>query len=320
MVKNASDFRAEARAALKGNWWIGAVAGLMATLLGGSTVFNVTTIGDGGILTSVSQSLSQYPEEQRAAILLSGMMVSAVVFIINLVIFLIAGAFTLGYIRFNLKMLNGEKPKFVDMFSQFKRFGAGLGVHFFRWLFVLLWTLAGLGVAIVAMIPFAFLMVLGDVGVMLFMICSFGIGLAAGIFIFIKMMDYSLAPYIVYENPGIGGMEALKKSKRLMGGSKGRLFGLMLSFIGWSLLAYLPYLICLFFWKEAVLFSFPFCVGCFWLKAYQEASYAAFYKQIVVEREGYILGTDEKGVSDNNEFLNKLKGADSVVEQSRWNY
>lgn len=317
-VKNAKEFRAEARAALKGNWWIGAIVALFATLLGASTLFNVTTIGDGGILSSVMEELPLYPSYQQGLVLLIGIIFSLVVFVINLAIFLIAGAVTFGYIQFNMKMLNGEKPKFKDLFSQFKRFGEGLGVHFFRWLFVLLWTLAGAGVAMVVMIPLALITAFAGAGEMFFMIICFVLGFAAGIFIFIKMLDYVLAPYIVYDNPGIGGSEAIKKSKRLMKGNKGRLFGLMFSFIGWGLLASLPCIICMIFWKEAVLFSLPLCAGTLWLKAYQEASYVAFYKQVIAEDSGTILSNE--GPKEYVLGKSNLDEVESVVQTSRWNY
>ncbi len=317
-VKNASDFREEARKALKGNWWIGAIAALVAMILGASTLFNATTIGDGGILSSVTEELPLYPAYQQSIILIVGIIVSVVVFLINLAIFLIAGAVTLGYIQFNFKILNGEKPKFKDLFSQFKRFGEGLSVHFFRWLFVTLWTLAAVGVAVVVMIPFVILFVFMQAGEAFFMVICGGLGVAAGIFVFIKMLDYVLAPYIVYDNPGIGGREALKKSKRLMNGNKGRLFGLTLSFIGWGLLANLPYMICFLFWKEAVLFSIPLCIGALWLKAYQEVAYAAFYKQVVAEDNGTILSHD--GPKEYVLGKGNLDEVESVVQTSRWNY
>lgn len=317
-VKNASDFREEARKALKGNWWIGAIVALVAMILGASTLFNATTIGDGGILSSVTEELPLYPAYQQGIVLIFGIVVSVVVFLINLAIFLIAGAVTLGYIQFNFKILNGEKPKFKDLFSQFKRFGEGLSVHFFRWLFVILWTLAGVGVAVVIMIPFVILFVYIQAGEAFFMVICGGLGVAAGIFVFIKMLDYVLAPYIVYDNPGIGGREALKKSKRLMNGNKGRLFGLTLSFIGWGLLANLPYMICFLFWKDAILFSIPLCVGSLWLKAYQEVAYAAFYKQVVAEDNGTILSND--GPKEYVLGKGNLDEVESVVQTSRWNY
>ena len=48
---------------------------------------------------------------------------------------------------------------------------------------------------------------------------------------------YRFALYNLYENPGIGVMEALNMSKQQTLGYKGQLFMLDLSYIGWLLLA-----------------------------------------------------------------------------------
>ena len=54
---------------------------------------------------------------------------------------------------------------------------------------------------------------------------------------------YRFALYDLYENPGIGVMEALEMSKQQTLGYKGQLFLLDLSYTGWYLLASLPSLI-----------------------------------------------------------------------------
>ena len=54
---------------------------------------------------------------------------------------------------------------------------------------------------------------------------------------------YRFALYNLYENPGIGVMEALNMSKQQTLGYKGQLFMLDLSYIGWNLLATLPSMI-----------------------------------------------------------------------------
>ena len=45
---------------------------------------------------------------------------------------------------------------------------------------------------------------------------------------------YSMATYIMAENPGMQATEAIERSKALMDGRKGDLFCLDLSFIGWA--------------------------------------------------------------------------------------
>ena len=54
---------------------------------------------------------------------------------------------------------------------------------------------------------------------------------------FIAIYRYSMADYLLAENPDLGPIEALRLSGRHMKGHKGRLFGLHISFFGWALLA-----------------------------------------------------------------------------------
>lgn len=53
----------------------------------------------------------------------------------------------------------------------------------------------------------------------------------------VKSYAYSMASYIIYENPNMDASEALQLSERLTNGAKGDLFVLDLSFIGWNLLS-----------------------------------------------------------------------------------
>ncbi len=56
----------------------------------------------------------------------------------------------------------------------------------------------------------------------------------------IKMLSYSMAPYILAENDYyMSPTDAIKESMRIMDGHKMDLFILMLSFIGWYLLGYI---------------------------------------------------------------------------------
>ena len=52
----------------------------------------------------------------------------------------------------------------------------------------------------------------------------------------IKIFSYSMAPYILADNPELTANEALTKSKEIMYGHKFDLFVLQLSFFGWYLL------------------------------------------------------------------------------------
>ena len=79
----------------------------------------------------------------------------------------------------------------------------------------------------------------------------------------IAAYSYAMTDYILAENPDMKATEAMKASKEMMKGNRWRLFVLELSFIGW-----------------AILCVFTCGLGTFVLAPYQEAAYAAFYREV----------------------------------------
>lgn len=79
----------------------------------------------------------------------------------------------------------------------------------------------------------------------------------------IKSYSYAMTFYIMADNPGIDGNEAITRSREMMNGHKWRLFCLDFSFIGWILLCMLTF---------GILFIY---VG-----PYMEAAHAAFYRSL----------------------------------------
>lgn len=53
---------------------------------------------------------------------------------------------------------------------------------------------------------------------------------------------YRMAKFILLDNPDMGVMDCIRASKQMMKGHKWECFVLELSFIGWQLLAGLPYI------------------------------------------------------------------------------
>ena len=144
-----------------------------------------------------------------------------------LITFFIGGAIELGYCRFNKNLIQGTDPKFTDLFSRMDIFLKALGLRLVITIFTVLW-------ALLFIIP--------------------------GI---IAALSYSMAFYIMEENPDIGIMEAINKSKEMMMGNKWRLFCLGISFFGWFILS-----------------VFTLCIGFLWLIPYANASFAAFYLEV----------------------------------------
>ncbi|MBH1940215.1 DUF975 family protein [Mobilitalea sibirica] len=144
-----------------------------------------------------------------------------------LITFFIGGAVELGYCRFNKNLIQGTNPQLKDLFSRFDIFFKALGLRIVIAIFTFLWGL-------LLIIP--------------------------GI---IAALSYSMAFYIMEENPSMGILDAIGESKEMMRGNKFRLFCLGLSFIGWLILC-----------------VFTFGIGMLWLVPYMNASFAAFYLEV----------------------------------------
>lgn len=269
-MKRAADFRAIARDALKGKWWLAVLTGFIASLLGGVVAF-----GNSGYYSNINieddyiEGISPdvFTEEAYLIIVTVLMVLVLLLSILTIAQFIVGGAVKMGYSVFNLKLVDGKEVKFSDLFSRFNRFGAGFCMNLLVAIYTFLWTL-------------------------LFII--------PGI---IKSFSYAMTPFILAENPEMTANQAITKSRHLMDGNKWRLFCLGFSFIGWGLLCIFPTLMCVFIigmlvaagggvitvmfvGALAVLSLLP----ALFLQAYQQAAYAAFYRDIT---EGYRVVKDE---------------------------
>lgn len=112
----------------------------------------------------------------------------------------VAGPLVLGSTYIYLELLHGVEPKVPVLFDGFKRFWDAVVLQLLVRLFIALWTL-------LLIVP--------------------------GI---IKAISYSMAFYILAENPDLTAKEALEESKAMMDGRKMDYFRLLLSFFGWFLL------------------------------------------------------------------------------------
>ncbi len=140
---------------------------------------------------------------------------------------IIGGPLALGLNSCFLKLIRHESFMFENLFDGFKNFSSSVIAQLLITIFVLLWSL-------LLLIP--------------------------GI---IAAYRYSMVFYILSDNPQIGAMEALNKSKEMMIGFKWKLFCLHLSFIGWGLLGILT-----------------LGIGYLWLTPYIYCTTANFYENL----------------------------------------
>ncbi len=136
----------------------------------------------------------------------------------QIAIFFVSGILFISLYTIYLNLAKGQAPKVEDLQIGLKDWKEGTILFFFQGLFISLWTL-------------------------LFII--------PGI---IKGIAYSQCFYILAENPGMSGRQALKESMKMMQGHKMEYFMLMLSFIGWNILSVLTCGI-LYIWVAPYMFA-----------------------------------------------------------------
>ena len=123
---------------------------------------------------------------------------------VSVLTWLVGMVLSSGFVLYCMAIRRGERAEFLTLFDGFAFVGKVIGLNIVITVFIALWS-------------------------MLFVI--------PGI---VAAYRYRFALYNLYENPGIGIMEALDMSKRQTVGYKAQLFLLDLSYYGWAFLAALP--------------------------------------------------------------------------------
>jgi uncharacterized membrane protein len=142
--------------------------------------------------------------------------------------YLIAGMIALGSAMFFLGIARKQNPPVTTVYQGFNFPVKAFLLYILMFIFILLWTL-------LLIIP--------------------------GI---IAAYRYSLAYYILADNPNMSSLDAIRRSKELMAGNKWRLFVLQLTFIGWMLLCILT-----------------IGIGTLWLGPYMAVATAHFYDELL---------------------------------------
>ena len=257
-MKSASEFRQRARETLRGNWKLAMGTGLMASLRGAE----IADTAPNGIseLQKVIQARPEVKNVLTQVFLTRSMLLPLMLLLIwGLMVVIIGGAGQMGYARFHLNLAEKKEASFSDLFSQFSRISDGVAMVFVRGFYIFCWT------------------------------CLFFI---PGM---IKTYSYAMTPYVLMEHPEYSTNEAITESRRLMEGKKWNLFCLTFSFIGWRLLCSIQYLVPLVilytlgFNSVTVLLLMalmgPLNIGYLFLRPYEEAAFAAFYKEIRDEKK-----------------------------------
>lgn len=161
-------------------------------------------------------------------------MVAQIIPLVGILIsMLIGGPLTLGVTVVFLTIARSEGAEFGMLFDGFKRFGAALCAYLLMSLFVILWCLLLIVPGIIA------------------------------------ALSYSMTFFILRDDPTVGGLDAITRSKKMMKGNKWKYFCLQWRFFGWALLCLLT-----------------LGIGFLWLSPYIMTSNARFYEDLKAGQQG----------------------------------
>lgn len=174
---------------------------------------------------------------------------------------IVSAPFKLSMPIFFLTFVRRGSADMGMLFSGFNRFGAALGT------ILLISLFAGL-LAFAAALPGLVIMLIGavadsDHGNEGFILGGVLAYIPAIIVWVIVLLCYSQSFYLLADDRNLGPMAAMRASREMMRGFKGKLFGLGLRYFGWGLLCILT-----------------LGIGFLWLAPYAGAGYARFYDDL----------------------------------------
>lgn len=225
MDLSSSTLKNRAKDKLRGNYWTAFAACIIITAINGA----LAGMGASATFSQVKPLVESFSSGSLPSGITANfnISVSPLASLSSLISFLVMAPLTVGLAKFFLILADKKETDISTLFSEFKNYLNTLVLSILTDLFTFLWSL-------------------------LFII--------PGI---IAALGYAMAPYIIAEHPEIKAADALKMSKKMMKGNKGKLFLLDLSFIGWAFLCLLT-----------------LGIGFFFLPPYVHASKAEFFNEV----------------------------------------
>lgn len=207
-MKYAADFRAIARVALRGRWFIAVLVTLVAAVLGGTgsggpeIKFNISDSGASLNLNVAGQNIfSTSGNPGMIALLAGGILYIVLAALVIAAVWLLLGSVVeVGYSRFTLQLVDGGDAGFETLFQYVPYWTNAVCTRLLTGLYIFLWSLLLIVPGIIA------------------------------------SYSYAMTGYILAEHPEMTAGEAIAASKEMMSGNRWRLFCLHISFIGWALL------------------------------------------------------------------------------------
>lgn len=250
-VMKLSEIRKEAREALSGKWGKAACITLAFMVISFVVGFVQKLVGEESIIYDI----------------------------IDLVYVIINIPLSLGLLVCFIKLRRGEEVNPFDYFQEgFSRFKKAWGI----WAQTLLKLLVPTICLIILILVMTYLIFSGillqEVSSSSLLVVTILL-IATSIYMTVKSLLYVYAYNISYDNPELSAKECVLKSAELMKGNRCKYFLLELSFIGWAILAVIP-----------------FGIGILWLAPYIQIAAICFYERLLkpqTEKTDDVINTKE---------------------------
>lgn len=213
------------------------IQSVLGAVMGGNTISAIyaqaytDALMNGGDLELVMQQMMTHLLQNYS--ILSGILTGSV--LISILNYLWQSLMGMSYVGYSMAMVRGQNPGVKALFSAFPKFGPVILTRVLVGVFTFLWSLL-FGAALLAVVFVgALLIALEGAGAVIGVLLIVAAYIA---FIVVECwvtLRYAMVDYLVMDQ-GLSGREAIRVSKELMKGNKGRLFVLQLSFIGWYLI------------------------------------------------------------------------------------
>lgn len=192
-----ADYKDIARDCLKGHWIKAMIAAILAAVFGAFSLSLFSWVKAVAVIAGVVKYLETMPQSYaRILPAMSG---------IALFHFFFGEMIHLGYIRFNLSILDKSRVRIRDLFSCYRCFWKAIFIR-----------------VVLSLLIF--------IGSLFFLLPGLYVWLA-----------YAMTPYVLEERPGFPVTQAMTSSRKMMRGFKLKLLWLKISFLGWDLLNILTF-------------------------------------------------------------------------------
>ena len=239
-------FKAKARAVLQHHWQtallIALIVNLPTLLVQGIASFtnsDLLTRAEDLLLDAMESTaaMNALTDSLRALLSETNVLVMTGV---SVLAWLITPVLSLGMNHWTLDRIRGAEEPVVTVFSRLRIFLKSIGLRLLIALRVLLWTLPGVAVFLLAMLPMqaadqaSSSSLLSSMRIsILIMYAGFGAMLVLGIMAYMK---YALADFILADEPDERVVSCMHRSREMMNGRRGLLFTLILSVYLWNFL------------------------------------------------------------------------------------